>query len=348
MGFVIKYKIPVLLLVAITGLLFFQGCDREETEARSIEQIREDEGVPINIETIKHQPFQKTLSFFSKLSGIKESTKGAIVGGKIEKVNARVGDRVSKDQIIIKFAEDNPGLQFEQAKTAYENAEKTYLRMKALLTAGETSQANFDGVEAQYLVSKRNYESLKQMLFIEAPFNGTVVDIKVNEGDNVKNDVHLFTVAETSRMRTRIWATEQEIIQIRRGMEAFIEHNNNTYIGRVTEISLAADPYKQAFYAEIEFNNPRGELRSGVVVDVKIVVYENNNAILVPRNLVMNDENGKYVYLENNGAAEKRYIGNGMQSGALFEVKSGLNIGEKLVTHGAAQLVDGRKVKVIQ
>lgn len=122
MGFVIKYKIPVLLLVAITGLLFFQGCDREETEARSIEQIREDEGVPINIETIKHQPFQKTLSFFSKLSGIKESTKGAIVGGKIEKVNARVGDRVSKDQIIIKFAEDNPGLQFEQAKTAYENA----------------------------------------------------------------------------------------------------------------------------------------------------------------------------------------------------------------------------------
>ncbi len=347
MGFELKYRIPVMFIIAIFGLLLFQGCEKEQTETRSIEQIREDEGIPVHIEEINYQSFQKTLSFFSKLSGIKEATRGAMVGGKIEQVKARVGERVSKDQIILKFAEDNPGLQFEQAKTAFDNAEKNYTRMKALLAAGETSQANFDGVEVQYIVAKRNYESLKQILFIEAPFNGTIVDIKVNEGDNVKVDTHLFTIAETHKMRTRIWATESEIIQIRRGMEAFIEHNNNTYVGRVTEVSLAADPFKQAFYAEIEFNNPRGELRSGVTVDVKIVIYENSKAIMIPRNLVMQDEKGKYVFLEKDGTAEQRYISNGMESGAFFEVSSGLNPGDNLISHGSAQLVSGRKVKVI-
>jgi hypothetical protein len=62
----------------------------------------------------------------------------------------------------------------------------------------------------------------------------------------------------------------------------------------------------------------------------------------------MNDENGQYVFVENNGVAEMRYISNGNDSGVYYEVSKGLNVGDKLITRGVAQLTDGVKVNVIQ
>lgn len=343
-----KLKIITPLLIAAVPVILFQSCGEQKADAKSMEQIRAEEGVPVKIEVLQYKPFEKYYSFFGKLSGIKEATKGAMVAGKIDKILAKVGDNVKKDQIIVAFAQDNPTLQYEQAKSAFENSEKTYLRMKALLAAGETAQANYDGAETKYLVDKRNYESLKQMLFIESPFDGKVVDIKVNAGDNVKSEVHLFTVAQLSKMRTKIWASEKEISAIKKGMEAEIDYGGTKHTGKVVEVSMAADPYKQAFYAEVEFNNPGLELKSGVTVDIKILIYKNPNAIIIPRNLVMSDEKGTYVFVEKNQTAEKRYVTNGRDSGVDYEIKSGLKVNDRLIVEGTTLLNDGTKVKIIQ
>ncbi len=343
-----KLKVAVVLFFALP-VLFMTGCGGDEkAAAKSMEQIRSEEGIPVKVEVLKYRPFKKYYSFFAKLSGIKEATKGALVGGRIEKINAKVGDAVKKDQIIVQFAEDNPGIQYVQAKNAFLNAEKTYNRMKALLEAGEIAQAKFDGAETQYLVAKRNYEAMRQMLFVEAPFNGTIVDIKVNEGDNVNKDTHLFAVSQLNKMHAKVWATEDEIINIKRGKKTEINFNGKSYTGRVVETSMAADPIKQAFYAEVEFENPKFELKSGVTVDIKVLIYNNQNAIIIPRNLIMTDEKGTYVFLEKNGAAEKKYVSNGNGSGINYEIKSGLKPGDKLIIEGGALLADGNKVKTIQ
>jgi RND family efflux transporter MFP subunit len=343
-----KNKIIVMIILITGAMLLLQSCaGKEQEEAKSMEQIRVEEGVPVKVETLAFQPFVKELSFISKLQGIKEATKGAIIGGKIEKINARVGDAVRKDQVIVEFDITNPGSMYEQAKAAYENSEKTYGRMKALLEAGETSQANYDAVEAKYTVDKRNFETQKQMVHIEAPFSGLVVDIKVNEGDNVNKDAHLFTIAQLDRMRTKVWVSEKEINLLKKGMIAVTEFNGVKYYGKITEISLSADPYKQAFYAQVEFDNPKRELKSGVSLEIKIRVYENPNALIIPRNLVMTDDKGSYVFIASNGKAEKRYVKNGSDSGIYYEISSGLNEGEKIIIQGQALVDDGTKIKVI-
>lgn len=339
----------LILLLCFVAITFLSGCGGDETESvKSMEQIRSEEGIPVKVEVVEYKPFNRTLSFFSKLAGIQEATKTTSMGGKIEKIRANVGDHVAQDQVVIEFDTKNPGLQYEQSKNAYEIAEKTYQRTKALFQAGETSQANYDGAETQYLVSKRNYESIKQLLFSESPISGTIVDMKVNPGDNVKGDAHLFTVAQLHRMRTKIWASESEVSEIRKGMKAEITVNGKTYTGRVTEVSMAVDPFRQAFYAEVEFDNSKNELKSGVTVDVKILVYENPKAIIIPRNLVNTDPKGAYVYVDNNNSATKRYVTNGNDSGIFYEVSSGLNIGDRLIVQGQAHLDDGKKIKVIQ
>jgi RND family efflux transporter MFP subunit len=239
-------------------------------------------------------------------------------------------------------------VQYEQAKSAYENLKKNYDRVKALLAAGETSQANYDAIETQYLVAKRNYESVRQMLFIEAPFDGILVDMKVNPGDNVRADVPLFTVSQTNKMRSKIWVSEKEISQFKKGMKAVTEYDGQQFIGKVVEISLAMDPARQAFFVEVEFDNPKGIIKSGVTNEIRILTYEKSNAIIIQRSLVNKDENGNYVFVVQNNKAIKKYITNGNESGLYYEVSGGLQVGDLLVVKGASQLEDGSKVNVIQ
>lgn len=334
--------------ILFLALLLLAGCGSENSDTKSSEDIRNEEGFPVKVEEIKYQPFEKYLTFFSKLTGVKEATKGAMVGGNITKVNAKIGDYVKEGQVIIQFDTDNPALQYNQAKTTFENAEKNYVRLKALYDAGETSLAAFEGAETQYLVSRRNYESLKKMLFIESPFDGYIVDLKVNPGDGVKSEVPLFTVAQLFKMRSKIWVSEKEIVQFKKGMTAITEFGGQRFVGKIVEIALAVDPARQAFYVEVEFDNSKGILKSGLTNEIKILTYENPKAIILQRNLIMNDENGSYVFVNADGKASKRYIGNGNDSGILYEIKTGLNPGDMLIIKGASQLEDGSKLNVIQ
>lgn len=342
----IKIFGSIAILISIVSLTV--SCGEDKPESKSMDEIRSEEGIPVKVQQISYQPFTKYLTFFSKLTGIKEATKAAMVGGKIDRINASIGSYVKEKQVIIEFDTYNPAVQYEQAKSAYENLKKNYDRMKALLEAGETSQANFDAIETQYLVAKRNYESVRQMLFIEAPFDGILVDLKVNPGDNVKGDAPLFTVSQTHKMRSRIWVSEKEISQFKRGMKAITEYGGQQFVGRVAEISLAMDPAKQAFFVEVEFDNPKGIIKSGVTNEIRIITYENPSAIIIERNLVNKDENGTYVFVVENDKAVKKYISNGNESGLYYEVSGGLQPGEMLVVKGASQLEDGSKVKITQ
>lgn len=341
-------KVKVLSLLPIVFVLFFIGCGGDEEPAKSMAQIQQEDGMPVKVETIENMPFEKFQNYFGKLAGIKEATKGAPFGGRIAQINYKVGDYVEANQVVVEFPVDEPGSMYETAKVTYENSKRMYERTKVLLNAGETSQVSFDNVEAQYLVNKRNYENAKQLTFIEAPFSGTIVDIKVNVGDNVNKDAPLFTIAQLQKMRVRIWITEKEINQIKKGLTAEMIFGGKTYTGTVVDKSLALDPAKQAFYAEIEFDNSNRELKSGVTVEIKVLIYKNPKAIIIPRNIVMSDDGGQYVFVDNDGVAEKRYVENGQESGVNYEISSGLQVGDKLVINGGSQLTDGAKLKVIQ
>lgn len=343
-------KRRVLYLCGVFAFVFTAAAcsgDKKE-EAKSMEQIQLAEGIPVTVEPVVQSSFVSELSYFTKLTGIKQSTRGALIGGKIEKINAKVGDNVKKGQVIVEFPQNEPSIAFEQLKSAYEDSKKNLDRLKKLLEIGETSQANYDAMETKFLVDKRNYETQKQLIFVDTQFDGVITEVMVKEGDNVKSETALFTVAQTDLMRAKVWASKNEIDLIKNGMTALIEENGKKYYGRIIEVSMSMDPNKQSFYAEVEFRNSGGGLKAGAIAEIKINLYENNKSIVVPRNLVKKDEKGFYVFVENNLTAIKKYLTLSHENGIKYEVKSGLTLGDKLIVKGAGQIADGSKVKPVQ
>lgn len=336
------------LLVLLLPALFFAGCSKEEVESKSMEQLQAENGIPVTVEKIEPQHFEKTLDFFGQLSGIKQSINGAMIGGRVEKINVKVGDWVKKGDIIAEWPNDATAGMYIQTKSAYEMAEKNYTRMKALLEAGQTSQANFDGVKTQYEVAKRNFELQNQLYRLEAPFDGMITNIAVNEGDNIDAKKQVFTIAQLYKMKTKVWANEDEIQFIKKGMKAITKFRGVTYTGKVTDVAITPDPAKQAFYVEVEFDNHDKQLITGITLGINIVIYETDNALLVPRNIVKQDKEGMYVFVNEGGKAAKRYVKNGVESGIYYQVNEGLNIGDILIVKGSGKLENGSKINVIE
>jgi membrane fusion protein (multidrug efflux system) len=288
------------------------------------------------------------LTYFGKFSGKKETIVGAMIGGRIEKINAGPGDFVKKNDVIIQFPEDSPASQYQQVKSGFENTKKTYERMKALYEKGEIAQAQYDGVETKYLVDKRNFETMKDMLKLDAPYDGTITEVMVHVGDNVKEKTMLFTIAKLDKMQIRIWLSYSERMQIKKGMKAIATVEGKTFVGKVSELSLSVNPMKNAFYADLVFTNNKREIFAGSTADIQIITYEKNKTIVIPHNLVKDDSGKKYVYLASNGKAEKRYVTISNENGTGYEIESGLKEGDKLIVKGSSKLENGTKIKVIK
>lgn len=348
-------KIQIVLFLTIFPILLLTtSCMKEEkVKSKSMEELQSEKGLPVTVQKISYQEFETKLTFFAKLSGIKESTQGTNLGEYVKKVNAKVGDFVKEGKTIIEFPTDIPTLQYSQAKLALENAEKLYKRMKELSDAGETSQQNFDNAKLNYEVSQRNFEAMKQMVRVEAPFSGTLIKLFVKEGEippvaNPGQPRPLFTVAQLDIIKATINVSEKEINLIKLGMLATIVYNGEEFVGRIAEISPAYDARTHAFPVEVHFPNGNRKLKSGVTTDLYIKTYNNPKAIVIPRNLITIEDSKNYVFVEKNGKAERREIEIGKEDGINVEVLNGLSQGEYIIDCCKTQLNDGLKINIIK
>ena len=301
----VKKKSTAALILAVVLVLGlgFQSCAKEEKVlAKSMEDIQKEEGVPIKSIIAANSEFTKSLNFFAKLSGKVESSQTAKVGDVVQKVNAKVGDYVKKGDIIVEMPTNNPNMRYEQAKIGLETLKKTYDRMKNLLDAGEMAQQKFDEIESQYKMNLKNVESIRQMLFIEAPISGTVISMEVHQGDmvslNMGQPTPIFTVSQLGILKSTIWVSESEMVYIKKGMPVSCEFSGETFKGRVTNVHPAMDIRKNAFPVELELNNPKKVLKSGTTVNVLIDTYKNSEVIVLPVNVVKSSGDKHYIYVE--------------------------------------------------
>ncbi len=345
MSYILK---KMLLLSSMLMFFTLMSCEEEKKEIpKSMEDLHRENGLPVTTMKIENRDFSKSLNFYAPLKGIRQTTEGAMIGDEIKSINVKIGDYVKAGDIIIEFPKDNPTLQYDQAKTGFENAEKTYNRMKALLESGEISQQQYDNAETQYLVNKRNFEQLNQILFVETPISGTIVSLPYREGEIPKMESPLFTVAQLNKMIATVDVSEKEVTMLKKGMKAEADYLGNTFTGIITDIPLAMNQMTRSFPVEIQFDNKNKMLKSGLSVDIKVDILDKDSTLVIPRNVIINEEGKKYVYINNSGTAKKVEVETGNDSGINVEIISGLKKGDEIIDCCKNLIEDGIKIKVV-
>lgn len=175
---------------------------------------------------------------------------------------------------------------------------------------------------------------------IRAPVSGIVVDKTITPGQLLQaGSTTAFTVANLSQVWVMAQIAPSDLGSVGVRDAATIDPGNGTgpFHGTVQNISASVDPNTRAVVARIVAPNPGGLLKKQMYVDVSIESGRVSTGLLVPVSAVLHDdENLPFVYIAlPDGSFARRHVTLGYRDAQNYDVTSGLESGDRIVSNGA-------------
>lgn len=179
------------------------------------------------------------------------------------------------------------------------------------------------------------------LLPITAPFQGVLVERNAVMGEVVDTAGALFAIADTSKMWAMVDLQESDLGVVRKGAPVLLTIDGvrrEPIPGTLTWISTALDHETRTIRARAEFDNASELLRANMFGRVSILAGESREAVTIPKAAVQWEGccNVAFVRVNEQGTHFKPVrLGLGFDAGDRYEVVSGLQGGETIVTRGA-------------
>ena len=110
----------------------------------------------------------------------------------------------------------------------------------------------------------------------------------------------------------------------------------------VSEKGIVANPMSRSYEVKLDVTDTDGSLMSGMVAEVSLAGGNAGAQVVIPARIVQLDEqNRSFVWVDNQGVAEKRVIACGDFSGNGVIVTSGLNAGDRIIVEGQQKVCNG-------
>lgn len=343
--------LPVLLLIIVGYRIATHG---DVEGAKSIDDYQEKLGIPVTVETVKRSNLSLAKNFNGTIQGQMQADAIANTSEELLALPVKAGDRVRQGQVVAELDTDIASamsLKYSQTKTALDDAEKDYARMKSLYEAGAISEQAFEKARVQRDIVSKNMDAASKLVKIEAPISGTVTHTFYKIGETVKSGSPVVRIAQLDEILIEISINEAEIAGIANGQTAVVSiaaYPNITFSGKLENLSLSADPATRSFMAWVRVENKELKLRPGMFAKVKLLVTAKENVLTISKDAMIKAESASSVFVVNsNKIAELREIEAGESSGALVEILAGLQEGEQVVVLGQNKLQQGVKVNVV-
>ena len=267
--------------------------------------------------------------------------------GRITKINAEIGDFVKKGQVLAEI--DKASLQ--QAQLQLHNQEVELERLRTLYEAGAISKSDLDAIELSYNVTKTQVENLLENTVLCSPIDGVVTARNYDVGDMYAMSSPIYTVEQIKPVKLLVAVSESDYTKVKKGDSVEIVADalpETTFYGKIEKIYPTVDAATRTFNVEVVVANNYSSLRPGMFARVTVNFGSNNNVVIPDVAVVKQQGSGeRFVYVLNaDGTVTYKKVELGRRMGAEYEVLSGLEDGDKIVTGGQIRLKDGVKVTV--
>ena len=268
----------------------------------------------------------------SRLSQINVRTEGWVQRLLVE----TEGERVSKGQLLFEFY--SPQLV---------NAQKEYIQAKRrndsrLVAAAEKKLLALGMVEAG--IQRLNKSGkVSETIQVMAPQDGIITRLNVQEGIFIKPATEVMSLADLSSVWLQAGVFESQADWVAEGQSAEARLNympGEVFSGRVDYVYPVLDPVTRTLQVRLRFENPGERMKPNMYAHVTIFGKSHPGALSIPREaLIRGARFDRVVVALGDGRFTVREVISGIESGKWVEIKSGLEVGDEVVT-SAQFLID--------
>lgn len=325
--------------------------------------------VAVTVQSVAAESNNPWVSASGTIEAMNSATLSTRMMGYVENIPVKVGQKVSKGQLLVslnsadlsaKRAQTNAAIT--EATAAFQNAEKDYQRFQNLFKENSASQKELDDITAHYEMAKARLEAAQQMrnevdaqfayTNIRAPFAGIVTNKFVDEGAMANPGMPLISVEGPSQFEAKVSVPESEITKINQGdtVTVQIKSTGVQLKGEVSELSTSAVNTGGQYIATVRLLESDPSVLSGMYVNVQFPVKASKKtatAISIPKSaLVHNGELSGVYTVSESGTALLRWLRLGKSFGEEVEVLSGLKPEERFIVAAEGKLYNGAPISI--
>ena len=183
---------------------------------------------------------------------------------------------------------------------------------------------------------------------IRAPFGGTISGKPVQAGTFVASWTPVARIVGKGGIYFEGQIPESSVDKVNVGRKVSIKLSalpGRTFEGRIIAISPSGDNIGRQFNARIQLTGDTTGAKVGMFAVGVIDLQNLMSKTVVPADSIVKSGQQTYVFVVEGNKAKKVEVKTGIQNDGVLEV-SGVQVGQKVVVKGQAQLVDGSIVKV--
>ena len=303
----------------------------------------------------------KTFEHYLEVSGSVKSRRNVLISaenmGSIDRILAKEGFEVKKGQLIMSMDTELYQRTLDQLQTEYSLAKTMFEKQSNLW------KQNI-GTEVQYLESKNRKESLENQIAnvktqieksqIRAPFEGTIEEVMVKEGEMAQPGSPLVRIVNHRDMYVKADLSESYVGNFKKGDKVSIlfPSINRTIESTISSVGQVIDEKNRTFAIEALLPLTDFTIKPNLIVTVKIMDYKIADAVVIPSKLIQRDNHGEFVFIaEMDGeelVARKVQVERGMTYKNSTVINDGLKGAETLINEGFRDVAEGTKLKVVE
>lgn len=272
------------------------------------------------------------------------------VAGRVVKINLPEGKFVKKGTLLVKLFDDDLQSSLHKLTTQLAIQQKIYNRQSELLKVSGISQNDYDQTGLLLNSLKADIEVEKTLIRkteVLAPFDGVIGLRNISIGAIVTPSTLLSTIRTANKIKLDFSVPEKYSSVISTGMKVKFKMSNNdkTYDATVIATEQGINVGTRSLKVRALVNSSARELVSGAFANVTLRLSENHNALMIPTQTIIPEEENKSVIVARNGKAHFITVQTGIRKASDIEITDGLQPGDTVITSGLLFLKEGGKLQ---
>jgi multidrug efflux system membrane fusion protein len=353
-----------LLRWSLLGLALLSACSKSDPQPPP--------PVPVTVATAERRAMPFELAATGQVEPLQTVAVQAQVGGILRRIAFREGQEVQRGQVLFELDPRPYRAALGQALAA--------LARDSAQAANAAQEANrYESLAAKQYVTAQQYEQVRtnaaatqatlagsraavdearlnlQYATIRAPITGRTGSLLLREGNliraNAAQPVVTINQMRPILVRFAVPAANLPLLQEHRGKDIIVRAEpaggGEPSEGALTFIDNAVDTATGTILLKGRFPNDDGALWPGAFVNVRLQLYVEPNALVVPASAIVAGQQGNFVFvIQKDSSAATRAVTVSRTAGDYAIVNGDVQPGDRVVTDGQLRLRQGSKVQI--
>ena len=328
------------IVIGCMGLLLLSGSCKKNEPAQQ-------ETLRVSVETVTSRMVNESTPYVGVVEE-EQSTAVSFTGmAAIKTLRVSEGQPVKRGQLLAAIDDTQARNALSAAKAALDQAQDAEARMKKLHEAESLPEMKWVEVESKVKQAQASLDMCVKNLeecSSYAPCSGVVGSKIMGVGETVLPSEPVLTILSIDRVKVRVSVPEKEIAAITPKTASRVTVDalpGQVFLGNEIEKGVSADAMTHSYDIRIRLDNPGHQLLPGMVAKVTLQSPEEQPRLSLPVKAVQQGSDGRlFVWVVDNGKAQRRIVTVGNTIGNRIVVDNGLQEGEQVIVEGYQKVSD--------